>query len=247
MAPETLPPAWNPLVPLGLGLFGVMTVSLARYPAEIGVVLLLFAGVGLALRLSLRGGLRDGTLMLPWATVFFAIHIGFTVWGGEGLTIRRAIEREIIVLLRLVGLSLVIGTVRRGLEAQRIIDSLKTGLDRLRIRSHLGEDFLQTMSLMLAFIPQVQKEYRELARFQQALGFRQPAGLRERTHYYGGHLATVLSRSMERARQVGQVMQLRHYGEVVPRGQLTPEPFRRRDGLALLGGMMVLGTALWVM
>ncbi len=247
MASDRLTPAWNPLVPLGLGLLGVLAMSLARHPAEIGALLLLFSGLSLALKFSLRGGLGDAALMLPWATLFFGIHIGFTVWGAEGLTIRSALAREIIVLLRLLGLSLVIGTVRAGLQAQRLIDSLKTGLDRLGIRSHLGEDLLQTMSLMLAFIPQVQKEYRELARFHQALGFRRPAGLRERTLYYGGHLATVLSRSMERARQVGQVLQLRHYGEVVPRGQLTPEPFRRRDGAALISGMMVLGAALWVM
>lgn len=239
--------AFNPLVPLLLGLAGIVCVSLSASPLEAAAVLTLFGALAYAVGLKLSGGLSATRVMLPWALVFFAVHVGFTQLASTGTPLARTALSESVVLARLMGLTLILGTVRSGLAAQGLIDSLKTVLDRLHIRSRRAEDFLQTVSLTLAFIPHVQTEYAQLERFHRALGFAPPRTFRQRISYYGSYLVPVLSRSLDRAQQVGAVMALRGYGQVIPRGQLRPERFTWRDGFAAAGATMLLGGVLWLM
>lgn len=239
--------AFNPLVPLLLGLAGIVCVSLSASVYEAAAILIVFGALASVLGLKLTGGLNATRIMLPWALAFFAVHVGFTQLASNNTALAQTAQTESVVLARLMGLTLILGTVRNGLTAQGLIDSLKTMLDRLNIRSRWAEDFLQTVSLTLAFIPHVQTEYTELARFHRALGFTPPSTFRQRITYYGSHLVPVLSRSLDRAQQVGAVMALRRYGQVIPRGQLTPEIFTWRDGLAVAGTTILLGAVLWLM
>lgn len=236
----------NPLVRVMLAMAGLLAVLGSPDPAHFVVVvaafltLCLLLGIGLVpLWLSLR-------LMLPWTLLFFAIHVGFSLFAAPGLGLVAVLKRESMVLLRFAGLALVMGSLRGGLPAQALVDSLKTLLDRLRIRSRLAEDLLQTVRLILVFIPQVVREYRSLERFHLALGFRPPGRLSQRVRFYGINLLPVMSRSLDRARQLGVVMSLRGYGRVIPRGQLTPQPLTVRDGLATLAIAVLLGGAAWV-
>lgn len=224
---------------------GVVAVSLSDGALEIGSVLVAFMALALFLKMDIRGGFRDVWIMLPWAMAFFAIHAGFVLWAGAAQTPLATLGKESIVLQRLIGLSLVLGTVRHGIEGQTLIDSLKTALDQTGLHSRWGEDAVQTLRLTLSFIPQAQDEFKQLQRFHAALGFSRPRGLRQRIRYYGSHITPVLSRSMDRARQVGLVMEQRGYGRVVPRGQLTPVPFRSTDAIWVGLGMMLLGVSLW--
>ena len=237
---------YNPLVMVVLIMAGLLSISLSRnmfqFAYAAAVFLLLFLPLGL--HLAPLG--RSIRLMLPWTLVFFAIHLAFSYISGPQSGLGDVLRREFIVLLRFIGLAGVIGVLREGMDAQSVVDSIKTLMDRLRVRSRRMEDFLQTLRLILVFIPQVMREYQSLERFNLALGFKPPGTLRERVRFYGGNLLPVMSRSLARARQLGEIMTLRGYGRAIPRGQLTPLPFRFQDSAAVAVIAVLLGSSGWV-
>ncbi|MEE9466363.1 MAG: energy-coupling factor transporter transmembrane component T [Candidatus Neomarinimicrobiota bacterium] len=236
----------NPLVRIILALAGVLAVSLSTEWRELAYTAVTFLALTFFLSLSLRPVLDSVRLMLPWTLLFFAIHVGFTWLADTGRSLVPVLAGESIILLRFIGLSAVMGVLRVGLSAQRLVDSLKTLLDRTRRSSPMAEDLLQTFRLILVFIPQVQREYRGLERFNRALGFAPPATLPKKVRFYGGNLLPVLSRSLDRAEQLGEVMVLRDYGRVVPRGQLSPLPFRTADTAWTVCILLLLGSGRWL-
>lgn len=236
----------NPLVRIMLALAGVLAVSLSTEWRELAYTAATFLTLTFFLGLSLRLVLDSVRLMLPWTLLFFAIHIGFTWFANPDGGLVPVLAGESIILLRFIGLSAVMGVLREGLSAQRLVDSLKTLLDRSGISSPLAEDLLQTFRLILVFIPQVQREYRGLERFNRALGFEPPATLPDKVRFYGGNLLPVLSRSLDRAEQLGEVMVLRGYGRLAPRGQLSPVPFRAADIAWTVCILLLLGSGRWL-
>ncbi len=237
----------NPLVRVVLVLSGLLAVSLAPDPAQLGLILVVFVVLCLPLGVGLSPLWVSVRIMLPWTLLFFGIHLGFSLFLDPDLEVVDVVKREIMVLLRFMALALVMGSMTGGLSAQNLVDSLKTLLDRWHIRSRRAEDFLQTVRLILVFIPQVTREYRSLERFHRALGFAPPQGLAARVRFYGHNLLPVMSRSVDRARQLGVIMNLRGYGQVIPRGQLTPVPFRLADALAVALIVVLLGGAGWAL
>lgn len=185
-------------------------------------------------------------MILPWTVIFFLIHLVFSKLSEPQVGWLSILQAEAIVLFRFIGLAGAMGVLREGVGAESLVDSMKTLIDRFGIRSHFAEDLLQTMRLILIFIPEVMREYRSIERFNLALGFDPPVTLRQRIGFYGGNLLPVMSRSLSRARQLGEVMNLRGYGQVLPRGQLSPLAFRIRDGLAVLAITALPGSVLWV-
>ncbi len=232
----------NPLVRIILALAGLLTVSLAADWQHLAYYATSFLALTILLGLSVRPILGSMRLMLPWTLLFFSVHVLFTWILAPGRGFRSVLTGEAIILGRFIGLSGVMGVLLVGISAQRIVDSLKTLLDKSRWHSRWAEDLLQILRLILVFIPQVRREYARLERFNRALGFASPANLGQKVRFYGGNLLPVLSRSLARADQLGVVMEQRGYGRVVPRGQLTPVPFRTADTgwtvaiLVLLGG-----------
>ena len=237
---------YNPLVRVALAVAGLLAVSLSRDPFQFAyaAVVFLLLCLLLGLRLAPIGG--SVRVMLPWTLVFFAVHLAFSYLAGPQPGLGPVLRRESIVLFRFIGLAGVMGVLRERMDAQSLVDSIKTLVDHLRIRSHRVEDFLQTLRLILVFIPQVMREYQSLERFNLALGFTPPGTLREKVRFYGGNLLPVMSRSLTRAHQLGEVMSLRGYGQVIPRGQLTPLPFRLRDSAAVAAITVLLGSSGWV-
>ncbi|UCD37702.1 MAG: hypothetical protein JSW54_12920 [Fidelibacterota bacterium] len=236
----------NPIVWVILILAGLLAVSFAGHLLQLTYVASAYLAICMLLGLRLAPVARSVKMILPWTLVFFAIHLVFSTLAEPQHSPLTVLRRESIILFRLIGLAGVMGVLRQGMSAQSLVDSLKTMADRLHIRSHLVEDFLQTLRLILIFIPQVLREYRNLERFNLALGFTPPGSLRAKVGFYGGNLLPVMSRSLSRARQLGEVMDLRGYGKVIPRGQLTPLPFRIRDGGIALSIILLLGSAGWV-
>ena len=236
----------NPLVRIILALAGLLAVSLAADWRHLAYNASCFLALTMLLGLSLRPIVGSARLMLPWTLLFFTVHVLFTWVVEPGRDFTAVLAGEAIILARFIGLSGVMGVLRVGISAQRIVDSLKTLLDRSRWHSRPAEDLLQILRLILVFIPQVRQEYGRLERFNRALDFTPPATLGQKVRFYGGNLLPVLSRSLARADQLGAVMQLRGYGRVVPRGQLTPVAFRATDtgwGLAIL---VLLGSGGWL-
>ena len=225
---------------------GLLSISLSRDLYQFAYVATVFLLLCLALGLRLAPLGRSIRLILPWTLVFFAVHLAFSYLYGPQPGLGGILRQEFIVLLRFIGLAGVMGVLREGMDAQSLVDSIKTLMDRLRVRSRRVEDFLQTLRLILVFIPQVMREYQSLERFNLALGFTPPGTLRERVKFYGGNLLPVMSRSLARARQLGGIMTLRGYGRVIPRGQLTPLPFKFQDGAAVVVIAGLLGSSGWV-
>ncbi len=236
----------NPLVKVTFAVLGLLAVSLSRDILHFAYVTAVFLVLCLLLGLRLAPVGRSVRVMLPWMLVFFGIHLVFSSLAAPQTDLVGLLARESIVLFRFIGLAGVMGVLREGMDAQCLVDSIKTLMDRLHIRSRLAEDLLQTLRLILVFIPQVVREYRGLEQFNLALGFAPPGTLREKVGFYGGNLLPVMYRSLTRAHQLGQVMSLRGYGRVIPRGQLTPLPFRYRDGMAVVAITVSLGSSAWV-
>jgi energy-coupling factor transporter transmembrane protein EcfT len=237
---------YNPLVRVALTIAGLLAVSLARDWLQFGYVVAVFLVLCAILRARLSPMARSIKVILPWTFIFFIIHMTFSKLAEPQVDLMSILKSEAIVLFRFIGLAGAMGVLREGVSAESLVDSIKTLIDRLGIKSHLAEDLLQTMRLILIFIPEVMREYRSIERFDLALGFDAPVTLRERVSFYGGNLLPVVSRSLSRARQLGEVMNLRGYGKFLPRGQLSPLPFRTRDGLAVSVITVLLGSVLWV-
>ena len=236
----------NPLVRVALALGGILSISLAGNVVQVLYVALVFLVLCQLLGVRLKPIWHNVRVMLPWATFFFLIHIFFFALVRPDMTLIEAARHEVIVLCRLAGLSGVMGSLRDGIDAQSLVDALKTLMDRVGLKSRLAEDTLQTLRLILVFIPQILQEYKSLEYFNRALGFGIPHSLRLKVQFYGGNLLPVLSRSLERAKQLGEGMRLRGYGQVIPRGQLTPLPFGAWDGAVVVLIVVLLGSVWWV-
>ncbi len=226
---------------------GLLSVSLAANWQQLAYSGVCFLALTLLLGLSVRPMVGSVRLMLPWTLLFFTVHLMFTWKLAPGRDFKSVLTGETIILARFIGLSAVMGVLLVGLSAQRIVDSLKTLLDKSRWHSRRAEDLLQILRLILVFIPQVRREYARLERFNRALGFAPPANLGQKVRFYGGNLLPVLSRSLARADQLGVVMEQRGYGRVVPRGQLTPVPFRAADSGWTLAILVLLGGGGWLL
>jgi energy-coupling factor transporter transmembrane protein EcfT len=235
----------NPLVPVGLAFGGLLAASLARDNLALGLVWLAFNALTWMLHFDLQQVYRNVRQMIPWTSIFFTIHLLFSVATNSTLSVVDVLNREAIVFFRFLALAGVMGVVLNGVGVQRFIDSLKTILDRLGVHSHFGEDMLQILRLILTFIPQVSREYAGLMEFNRAVGFEEPTSFFQRMRFYGSNLLPVVSRSLDQAYQVGGTMVLRGYGRVVPRGQLTPVPFVVADALKLCGIALVFGILVW--
>ncbi len=238
---------YNPLVRVVLAVAGLLAVSLSRDLAQLVGVAAVFLVLCKFLGLHLVHLARNVRVILPWTIIFFAIHLIFSLVNQPQAGLAGLIREESIILFRFLGLAGVMGVLREGMSAQALVDSFKSLMDRLHIRSRIGEDLLQTLRLILVFIPQVMREYQSLERFNRALGFAPPNTIREKVRFYGGNLLPVMSRSLTRAHQLGTVMVVRGYGRVIPRGQLTPIPFGSRDGLAAAAVVVFLGGVGWVL
>ncbi len=235
----------NPLVPVGLAIGGLFAASLARDNISLALVWLAFNLLTWLLHFDLQQVYRNVRQMIPWTSIFFTIHVLFSMATKTTQSSLDVLTREAIVFFRFLALAGVMGVVLNGIGVQRFIDSLKTIFDRLGVHSHFGEDMLQTLRLILTFIPQVSREYAGLMEFNRAVGFEEPANFFLRTRFYGSNLLPVVSRSLDQAYQVGGTMLLRGYGRVVPRGQLTPVPFVLADALKLCGIALVFGILVW--
>ncbi|MFC1618403.1 energy-coupling factor transporter transmembrane component T family protein [Candidatus Neomarinimicrobiota bacterium] len=237
---------FNPLVKVILVFGGLLGITMSTSFIEFFYVAGIYTALCLIIKVKMVYILRSIRIVIPWALFFFIIHLVFIRLSHPRTALSQLLFGELIVLLRIIGLAGVMGILRKGMNAQSLVDSVKTLSDRLGIKSRFIEDFLQTLRLILLFIPQVIREYRSLERFNLALGFKPPSNLREKIRFFGGNLLPVMSRSLSRAHQVGTVMSLRGYGQVIPRGQLTPVSFTLTDIGLTMGSLFLLTSVSWM-
>lgn len=246
LSPNKSRPQFNPLLKVILALGGILGITMIASIIEFLYVAGIFITLCLIINVRMGHILRSIRAVISWTMFFFIIHILFTFYSQADNRLLHILFDESIVLLRFIGLAGVMGVVREGVNIQALVDSIKTVVDRLRVKSRLIEDFLQTLRLIMLFIPHVIGEYRSLERFNSALGFMAPSSLVEKVRFYGGNLAPVMSRSLARAYQIGAVMNVRGYGRVIPRGQLTPVSVTLVDiGLATVS-LLLLTSVLWI-
>lgn len=243
MRPQRL----NPLVWPVLAVSGVIAITLAREPLEFGTTAASFLLLSLIFGLQLKPVVASLSLVLPASLILFTIHMTFVILTQPGTAPLAAIAGQSLTLLRYLGLTMVMGAVVSRLEAQALVDSVKTLMDRIGIRSRLWEDLLQTLRLILVFIPQVRREFEGLQHYNRALGLSPRKSLLGRLSFFGEAFLPLLSRSLARARQLGTIMDLRGYGMTVPRGQLRPLPLRWQDGVAMLSIIALFGSVQWVL
>ncbi len=236
----------HPIVLVVLVISGLLTVSLARDYIHFIYALVMFLVLASLLKLPLKQMLADVRNLLPISIIFFGIHLFFSIVTSGDIQWQAVVARESIVLFRFIGLSVVMGMVHQQIGAERLVDALKTASDRLSIRSRMIEVILQILRLIMAFIPQVTREYQGIERFNSALGFKPPTKIKDRVTFYSENLLPVLSRSLTRAQQLGHIMSIRGYGRVIPRGQLHPLPMSGKDRITCIAIMVMLGSSKWL-
>ena len=243
MQPQRL----NPLVWPVLAVSGVIAITLAREPLEFGTTAASFLLLSVIFGLQLKPVMASLSLVLPASLILFTIHMAFVILTQPETALLTAVAGQSITLLRYLGLTIVMGAVVSRMEAQALVDSVKTLMDRLGVRSRLSEDLLQTLRLILVFIPQVRRDFERLQHYNRALGLSPRKSLLGRLSFFGEAFLPLLSRSLTRARQLGTIMDLRGYGIAVPRGQLRPLPLRWQDGVAMLSIIALFGSVQWVL
>lgn len=108
-----------------------------------------------------------------------------------------------------------------------------------------------SVSLALRYIPDVQREFREISQAQQARGIdsSREAPLRQRVRNTAAIIIPLLLSSLERIEVISTAMQLRSFGKHPRRTWYTTRPLRRADWVALSGCALLLVVAvtlLWV-
>lgn len=108
-----------------------------------------------------------------------------------------------------------------------------------------------SVSLALRYIPDVQREFRDISHAQQARGIdtSREAPFTQRVRSTAAILIPLLLSSLARIETVATAMELRGFGAGKSRSWYVSRPLRRRDWVALALSLLLLGVAvslLWV-
>ncbi len=103
-----------------------------------------------------------------------------------------------------------------------------------------------SVSLALRYIPDIQREYRDISRSQQARGIEmsRKENLVKRLKAAASILIPLILSSMDRIETVSNAMELRGFGKNRKRTWYMARKFTRNDGLALLLCLVVLAGAI---
>ena len=108
-----------------------------------------------------------------------------------------------------------------------------------------------SVALALRYIPDVQREYRDISLAQQARGVEmsKKAPLVERLRSVSAILIPLILSSMDRIETVSNAMELRGFGKEKKRTWYSGRPFSRGDilAMAICAGLLVLSLALTVL
>ncbi len=103
-----------------------------------------------------------------------------------------------------------------------------------------------SVSLALRYIPDIQKEYREISQAQQARGIEmsRKQNLVKRLKSAGAILIPLILSSMDRIETISNAMELRGFGKRKKRTWYMGRPFRRADFAAMLLCALLLAAAI---
>lgn len=104
------------------------------------------------------------------------------------------------------------------------------------------------MALALRYIPDIQREYHDIAQSQQArgIGMSKKASLVRRLKVASSILIPLILSGMDRIEVISNAMELRGFGKKSKRTWYTQRPFVRRDFIALGVGVVLLAVSLTV-
>jgi len=120
------------------------------------------------------------------------------------------------------------------ISSLRLLDAIRTQCFNLNIKFHFIEDFFQLIELSLRFFPLVAYEVKTLLQIDIMLGFSKPNNKMAKISKVANHLPSLLISCMRKASQLGEAMESRGYGKVIPRTIAKPVNFGFKDAVIII-------------
>ena len=186
-----------------------------------------FFGVSFS-RISKR--LRPIITFIPLMTIFYFLFSILFSTDPLLLIIEQVFRSITKIIFLLGGVTLFLDLI----PSLRLLDAIRTQFFNLNIKLRFLGDFFQLIELSLRFFPLVAYEVKTLIQIDIMLGFSKPKNKIAKISKVANHLPSLLISCMRKASQLGETMESRGYGQVIPRTIAKPVNFSYKDGVIII-------------
>lgn len=236
----------NPRFKLIILLFLLVGLFLVRTLAGLGLLLLLFLALSVAVRVPWRyllGGLRPLLYIILFTVIvyFFFTKGGLVLLRLGPLTVEQAgVRAGTFMIMRLLGLvvvTMLLTLTTTPLDLARGMEYYLTPLARIGFPA--GE-VAMIMTIALRFIPTISEESQRLLRAQMARGVDFEGGFFSRARRFAPLMVPLFVSAFRRADDLALAMEARGYRTGAVRTRMREESVTAADWAALLLALAVL-------
>ena len=165
-------------------------------------------------------------------------HVVAQLWGGHVLTLEQLWYRFNLVLKYLSSIPIVLLFVCTTQPSE-----FAASLNRIGVPYSIS----YAVALALRYIPDIQKEYNDISKAQQARGIEmsKKVSLVKRLKAASTILIPLIMLSMDQIETVSNAMELRGFGKNKKRTWYMARPFTKWDILSMVFCVILLGLAIW--
>ncbi len=203
--------------------------SISHYIIHLILLILFKHFFGISI-LSIFKRLRPTIVFLPLMTSLYLIFSILFSLQPFSLIVEQAFKS-------IIKISFLLGSTALFLEmisSLRLMDAIRTQWINLNIKSRKIEDFFQLMELSLRFFPLVVSEIKILIQLDKMLGCSKPKNKMAKIIKISDLLPSLFISCLRKASQLGQAMEFRGYGNVLPRTIAKPINFGYKDGIIII-------------
>lgn len=168
---------------------------------------------------------------LYFLPVFFLTYFAVSTLFGE-YTISQIINTAGVALVRLILLLTIMSVYIEISKNNNIVHALRSLWSKIDFKWKWIDDIFIFLELTLRFYPSFQLEWDILNRSRKALGLEQGNSRWKRVKSIANDLPGIIVQNYLKAENTANVMKLRGYGNVIPRGVAQPILFNLIDLIA---------------
>lgn len=177
------------------------------------------------------GRMRPFLIFLP---ILFAAYVILTLIltpESPAGAVRSAIPSALRVLLFMAAAAVFLELT----SSSDLLDALRTLWSRSRLRWRPVDDLFLLIYIALRFFPMLKEEVTAFVNADRTLGIPPPSGKIKKVRRWTANLPGLIASCLARADNLGVAMEVRGYGQVLPRGIASPFSFAIRDVFVLAG------------
>lgn len=222
----------NPIAMLGVALVMCALWMRAVNWTQVGVLASLQAVAAGATHARPKQLWKQVRVVIRSLPILFALYALFSILlAGKPLVAALALSAE--TAGRFLGMAAALALFLEVTPGLVLVDALRTVWSGWGVKSRVAEDFFQWIYLTLRFYPTMTAEVAELRASQAAMGLPLPKNRREEVRQFARDLPTLWTVMVRRARTIGELMEMRGYGLVLPRGVAFPVPWKFSDTILI--------------